>query len=229
MNRAWIAVPVVVAAGALAASRFYPTPDPPTVAALKFDHAATRLRDINIEIALLKSPSVVIVGDSLTEEALWPETVCGRKVVNGGIGTADTARADSLVVDFHWLHYQPEVIVIATGMNDAHKGQWNEASFRHSYQAIVNEALTVTTNVMVATLTPVDYGAEVGKVIDPKGREAINRAIRDIAADHHLPVIDTEALQAPTRDGVHHTPEGSKLFAGRIVGAIGQKMGCAGY
>jgi lysophospholipase L1-like esterase len=210
-------------------------------AAQDFSYISRKLIYIENEIAAAPSPSVIIIGDSITEETGWPEKVCGATIINGGAGGSRTAYMLPLVVEFLRFQYHPAAIVIATGMNDAHKTLWRDwserdqsydATFRFTYRAIVQAALSATPNVLLATVSPVDFEAPVGSFIEPAGRDAVNKAIREIAADLHLTAIDTDALasigpEPLTRDGVHFTVKGMHQFEERIVSAIRTKMNCA--
>jgi lysophospholipase L1-like esterase len=200
-----------------------------------FDYISRRLIDTQEKIAEAPS-SIIIVGDSLTEEAPWPNTICGFPVINGGAGGGRTAHMLPLVVEFRRLQYHPAAIVIATGMNDSHKTLWHdqsyEAIFRLTYRAIVQAALNATPNVLLATVTPVVFEAPVGSLIEPAGRDNVNREIREVAAELHLTTIDTDGLasigpEPLTRDGVHFTPKGMQQFIDVVVDTVKSSLRCS--
>jgi lysophospholipase L1-like esterase len=204
-------------------------------AAQDFSYIAHKLAQIENRIAATPSPSVIIIGDSLTEEAFWPDKVCGLRLINGGAGGSRTAYMLPLVVEFLREEFHPAAIVIATGMNDAHRLLWRdtryEATFQFSYRALVHASLNVTPNVLLATISPVDFDAPIGSFIEPSARDALNKDIREIAAQYKLPVIDTDSLisvgpRPLTRDGVHFTPEGMRQFVERIVSGISTRLNC---
>jgi lysophospholipase L1-like esterase len=205
-------------------------------AAQDFSYISRKLIYIENQIAASPSPSVIIIGDSITEETDWPDKVCGATIINGGAGGSRTAYMLPLVVEFMRFQYHPAAIVIATGMNDSHKSLWHDqrydATFRFTYRAIVHAALSATPNVLLATVSPVDFEAPVGSFIEPAGRDAVNKAIREIAAETHLTAIDTDALasigpEPLTRDGVHFTAKGMHQFEERIVSALKTELNCA--
>src|SRR5438067_8373939 len=80
------------------------------------DHMEVRQFMIRATLADLKQP-IVILGDSITEMARFPETIDGNPVVNAGIGGASVqdieAIASTLLRDA-----QPSLIVVALGTNN---------------------------------------------------------------------------------------------------------------
>src|SRR5262249_2738099 len=145
---------------------------------------------------------------------------CGLRVINGGIGGSRTSYMLPLVVEFTRMQYHPKAIVIATGMNDTHKTLWSndgyDATFKSTYQAIVQAALNVSPNVFVTSISPVDYSGPIGSAISPHGRDKANEDIIAVAREFGLPIINADAIRsvnypvsdALLLDGVHFTMEG---------------------
>jgi hypothetical protein len=59
------------------------------------NHQDVRQAMVRIAIAGLERP-IVVLGDSVTEMARLPETICGRDVVNAGVGGATIADFQTL-------------------------------------------------------------------------------------------------------------------------------------
>lgn len=80
------------------------------------DHMDVRESIIRFALDGLDNP-VVFLGDSLVEMADLPKTICGKPVVNGGVGGAQTSDFMRLAPKFLKLT-KPSAIVIALGAND---------------------------------------------------------------------------------------------------------------
>ena len=158
-----------------------------------FPYISSRAVEIESKIAATKEPSVIVIGDSLTQAAPWPDRICEVALINGGAAGSRTSFMLPLVEEFIRLPYRPVAIVIAMGMNDAHKTLWlnrrNEATFLLAYRAIVQAAMNVSPKVMLATLSPVDFSASIGDVIDPDAWHTLTRLIRERAPERLASVV----------------------------------------
>lgn len=203
------------------------------VAGQDYPYIAHRSVEIQSKISSTKAPSVIVIGDSLTEAAPWPSEVCGLAVINGGASGSRTSYMLPLVEEFLRLNYHPAAIVIAIGMNDTHKTLWHqgqhERSFLASYRAIVGAAMSASRKVLLSTLSPVEFDAPIGNVIDPDAWQAMNADISKIGSEMNLPVIDVTMMKSElplTVDGVHFTSEGNRLFVERIGNAVKNALHC---
>lgn len=80
------------------------------------DHQDVREFIISTSLDGLDGP-IVVFGDSLVEMAELPKSLCGKTVVNAGIGgsqTSDFIRLAPLLLE----HSKPSAVVIALGAND---------------------------------------------------------------------------------------------------------------
>jgi lysophospholipase L1-like esterase len=80
------------------------------------DHQDVRWRVIRAHLAEADNP-IIIIGDSITEMAQFPESISGKRVINGGIGGAtilDYAALASKILDGS----NPSIIVVSIGAND---------------------------------------------------------------------------------------------------------------
>jgi hypothetical protein len=88
------------------------------------DHQEVREFIIRTSLEGLDRP-VVIIGDSLAEMAEFPKMVCGKPVVNAGIGgsqTSDFLRLAPKLLE----HSRPSAIIVALGANDLGKSNESE-------------------------------------------------------------------------------------------------------
>jgi lysophospholipase L1-like esterase len=80
------------------------------------DHAEVRKFMIGASLAEADQP-IVVIGDSITEMAPLPRSICGHSVVNAGIGGITIAEASKLAPRL-LEHQHPFMIVSALGAND---------------------------------------------------------------------------------------------------------------
>ncbi|MET4307898.1 hypothetical protein [Bradyrhizobium sp. RT4b] len=80
------------------------------------DHQDVREFIIRARLDGLDSP-IIVFGDSLVEMAELPKSLCGKPVVNAGIGGSQTSDFMRLVPKL-LEHSKPSAVVIALGAND---------------------------------------------------------------------------------------------------------------
>ncbi|MCK1465780.1 SGNH/GDSL hydrolase family protein [Bradyrhizobium sp. 2] len=91
-----------------------------------------RLFMIRSQLAQAKNP-IVFVGDSITEAALLPSSLCGMPIVNAGIGRETAA---SYAYTAKRLFTRIPLAVVAIGTNDALA---SNQSFRESYEQLLDD------------------------------------------------------------------------------------------
>jgi lysophospholipase L1-like esterase len=84
------------------------------------DHAEVRQFMIRAALAEVDQP-IVVIGDSITEMARLPQSICGHSVVNAGIGGMNISEASRLVPRL-FEHRHPFMVVSALGANDVGSG-----------------------------------------------------------------------------------------------------------
>lgn len=96
------------------------------------EHFEARFAVIRSQLSRVEKP-IIVIGDSLVESALLPPSLCGRPIINAGVGGATIgffARYASIIAD----DANPSLVVLAVGINDAGKGA-DEKAFRSAYAA----------------------------------------------------------------------------------------------
>ncbi|MGA2637208.1 SGNH/GDSL hydrolase family protein [Methylocella sp.] len=159
----------------------------------------------------------IIVGDSITELSYLPE-MCGRRVLNAGVGGAKAHEVIELLRDV-LRRVKTDRVVIAIGVNDAGKSYATDIkSFGDSYRELVGIAAAAGAQVIVATIAPVGHDLPEGTgIFDTELIKNFNAEIRNIAIEHHAGVAEVyKDLAAKdgflphdfTVDGVHLTKIG---------------------
>lgn len=107
------------------------------------DHQDVREFIIRTALDGLDRP-VVILGDGLVEMAELPKTICGRAVVNAGIGgsrTSDFIRLAPLLLE----RSAPTAVVIALGVNDSSDNREEDAKLLESIRRISPVVISMPT------------------------------------------------------------------------------------
>lgn len=168
------------------------------------DRVQSRLFMIRSQFSQAKNP-VVFVGDSITEAALLPPTLCGLPVVNAGIGRETAASYARLV---RGLFGHAFLVVVAIGTNDV---LGYNSDFETSYVHLL-DALPTRRPVLVA-LPPLEpVSSEL---------ERDNAIIAKIAKDRGLDFVSPDFSESPNiADGVHLSAKGYEMWLPPIVRAI---------
>ncbi len=107
-------------------------------------------------------------------EARYPR--CVFSVINSGIG-GDTATASLSRLDRDVLRYQPDLVLVAFGLNDVSDAQEGLAEFTASLHAIVRR-VRCETPADVVMLTPPFMAMHESPQVDPAHRDILPRVIR---------------------------------------------------
>ncbi|WP_207492758.1 SGNH/GDSL hydrolase family protein [Aridibaculum aurantiacum] len=194
-----------------------------------------------------KKKRLIFFGDSITEAGTRPggyiavisEHIRGEsmgeylEIINsgrGGHGVHDLIRR----LDHDVLLNEPKVVVLFIGINDVwHKQEHGTAealqSFRENYDKLLQKMKLA--NIPVIACTPTTIGETVaGNQHFWNDLEAYTQAIKELAANHDIPVVDLHAAfmqyyqSVPstqnegilTTDGVHLNVAGNKLVGDEI-------------
>jgi len=169
---------------------------------------------------------IVALGDSLTAgfgvaaDEAWPALVQARlrregypyRVVNAGVSGDTTAGGLRRV---EWvLRAQPEIAIVALGVNDGLRGQ-SVAAMRANLAAIVERLRASGAQVLLAGMQlPPNYG------VDFAGEFA--RTYPDLAKRAGVPLMPflLDGVAADPRlnqaDGIHPTAQGHRVIADRV-------------
>jgi len=196
------------------------------------EHSVVREFVIASHIARAKSP-VVFLGDSITEAAVLPDSVCGHPVINAGIGGAGV---DQLlrVAPLLLKDKSPALVVIAIGTNDAYATPGREQQFSASYIKLLKSLAPITPKVVVANIPPVDPSGNltVQAGINPGLIDRLNLALSKIAEDAGASLVDlNKAVSAKgaveTIDGVHLAPRAYDLWDAAMAAGITKALDCS--
>lgn len=196
------------------------------------EHRDVRRFMIEAHLARAASP-IVVLGDSITEAATLPETICGHAVVNAGIGGANVD--DLIAVASSLLQGKsPSLVVVAIGTNDAHATEGREERFSASYAKLLQSLASVASKLAVASIPPVDPSAAltVAVHIDAGLIDRFNLLLPKLAEKAGASFIDvgkavTDKGQPETLDGVHLAPSAYDLWDAAMLTGIKKSLDCA--
>jgi hypothetical protein len=126
-----------------------------------YDHQDVRQLVIHAAAEGLNSP-IVVLGDSIVEMARLPETLCGKPVLNAGIGGSTST--DVLHLTPKLLEgVKPAFVVVALGANDS------PGSARKDYADLLNLLKSITPRILAIPTTRIDgdYRIEANKADVP--------------------------------------------------------------
>lgn len=180
------------------------------------DYLEVRLAVIRSQLSQVEKP-IVILGDSLAESAVLPQSICGHPVVNAGISGAGIGIfakwAPRLLKDI-----EPTLTILTVGINDVLKGS-DEASFQSAYAVTLQSIHSpVAVGTIVATSTP---------LIDPVEIERFNRAISRLAGDSDTIDLHGAIDGDLTVDGIHLNSEGYRLWTRELLSGAKRAIGCS--
>jgi lysophospholipase L1-like esterase len=191
-------------------------------------HARTDIRTyvINSHLLQAQEPPIVIVGDSITEGAFLPTTICGQTVINAGIGGMTPDSYATLIKAKGLLSgMAAHILVVALGTNNAQK-LTSEVEFESSYREVLSLLEPHTEKLILAGIPQIENGP-LAQYFDLARIDKINTTIETVADQQALRFIPLAASPIPTRDGVHPTPLGYKLWLRSITAVLQQELHCA--
>ncbi|WMT72535.1 SGNH/GDSL hydrolase family protein [Bradyrhizobium sp. Ash2021] len=162
---------------------------------------------IKAALAGLDRPAVFL-GDSITEMARLPETICGKPIVNAGIGGVGVA-------DFEYLAPRlmdgstPSLIIVALGANDV-----GSTTAQRDYADLLSELKKLSSKLLVVAVTPLD------------GADQVNAQIKAAAQSEGVPFVESLLPAGSTFDGIHLTAAGYKVWTPAILRAATKALGC---
>jgi lysophospholipase L1-like esterase len=178
---------------------------------------------------------VACVGDSITSDTEYTDILSemlgsSYRVMNFGVGrTTVSLQADKPYLNQSELFYvaerfNPDIVVIMLGTNDAFFVQERRCNFVDDYKLLISqfESLSSHPKIYIVIPPPV-FNNTIGlpaEVLDDEIIPLINQT----AIDLNLPTIDvhTPLLNSPNdfEDGVHPNVDGSEVIATEIYNAI---------
>ena len=180
--------------------------------------------------------TVVAFGDSIVEGYQqpegWPEILgrdlavryVGVRVINAGI-SGNTAGDGLRRLQRDVLVHQPDLVIIAFGLNDMKNGV-SLSRFDEDLASIIGEVTASGAQPVLLTTTRLQRGASMITRVDPA---SFNESIRTLAEERGIPLIDVnvqfKGLNTPEYliDAAHPNAEGYRALADIIrKGLIGE-------
>jgi acyl-CoA thioesterase-1 len=177
---------------------------------------------------------VACVGDSITKDTTYTDVLSGMlganyTVENFGVGRTTV----SLQFNKPYMNqsafqeaqnFNPDIVVIMLGTNDAYLSEEQRSNFTNDYQALISSFQSLPSNpqIYIAVPPPV-FNNTMGlpsAVLDNEVIPLVNQT----ATNLNLPTIDvyTPLLGTPQdfKDGVHPNSWGSEVIASEVYNAI---------
>jgi lysophospholipase L1-like esterase len=168
------------------------------------DHADVRQFIISAALAETDQP-IIVIGDSITEMAPLPREICGRPVVNAGIGGMRIREAVPMlqrVLDGR----KPFLIALAIGANDIGS---NAAG--GDFSVLLKGAAGLSPRLVSIAVT---------------SDSETNRQIRAAAASAEVPYVDPQIAPASKmKDGIHYTAAAYANWIPALKSAIESRCG----
>lgn len=123
------------------------------------------------------------------------------------------------------LAWEPDIVLLMLGTNDTKPWNWNPGIFREDYLRLVQSYLALPSHPRVVLVAPI----RIFRVLPVMAlrpdvlEEGVRPAIRDIAAQLHLQLVDLCDLFDSARfcrDGIHPQREGARLLAEALHKAV---------
>jgi len=119
--------------------------------------------------------------------------------------------------------WNPNIVLLMLGSNDAKAWDWDAAAFRRDYKRIVKSYLEIPSNPRVILIAPIRMfgvkGCTFGGLSPETLEDGVRPVIREVAGECGLPCIDLVDLFKDARycyDGVHPNGEGTRLMVEQI-------------
>lgn len=126
------------------------------------------------------------------------------------------------------LTWNPDVVLIMLGSNDASPWDWDPDTFRRDYERLIASYRDLPSRPRIILIAPIRMFRVMGTTfmdLSPEiMEEGIRPAIHAIAKDNNLELIDLVNLFTDSRycyDGVHPQSPGTRMTADAIYGRVG--------
>ena len=157
-------------------------------------------------------PFVVIIGDSLTNNAHFPSQICKYRTINMGIAGARASTFIQYAEQMSFSNLHPSLVVVAIGVNDAIQTSGSD------FKDLLELLLRSLPRAPLALTTVFQNVASA---------DAINEEIRKAANRRGAILIETGSLGISTSDGIHPTHASQPTWENAIVSGIRRGLGCS--
>jgi len=201
-------------------------------APIDLGHKHDDIREFVIRSEIAQIPDAVLfVGDSITEAALLPASICGHSVINAGLGGADTGSYLAFAKLTFPIDLKSPLIIIALGTNNSTSigAKW-DSSLAPSYNNLADFLQLHADKLLFAGIPPLDMSGALAKgYFDSDFSKKNDAAIRSVALSRSVGFVDLQAAMVGenlTVDGVHLTPAGYREWIAAIVNAAEKTLVC---
>jgi lysophospholipase L1-like esterase len=182
-------------------------------------HSATRQFVIRSILARVDDP-IVILGDSIVEASTLPRSLCGRAIVNAGIGGASTASHLGTVLADALGNKQAALVVVALGTNDAAIPH-SVAQYRSNYVALLTQLSALTPRSAILAIPPPEAGLEEAKKVSVAVIDSYNAILPELASELRATFIALPSMpERHTLDGIHLNAAGYEIWNKAVLQGI---------
>jgi lysophospholipase L1-like esterase len=171
----------------------------------------------------IDSDSIVMLGDSITEEGRWSELLPAVPIVNEGHSGFTTEQLDSIAAEVATA--RPARVFVLTGTNDIRDDRPPSWTALHLASMLDRFAdVAPDTEVVLQTVLP--------RADAPDAVRATNEAIKAVAAERELVLLDLHPAfddgsgglePTDTRDGIHLSAAGYDRWAALLEPLLGAR------
>ena len=182
-------------------------------------HGATRQFVIRTTLARVDD-AIVVLGDSIVEASTLPRTLCGRPIVNAGIGGASTASHLGSILTEALGGKHAALVVVSLGTNDAAIPH-SVDQYRSNYRALLTELAALTPRRAIMAIPPPEIGLEEAKKVSVAVLDSYNAILPDLAKEARATFIPLPAMpERHTLDGIHLDAAGYQVWDKAVLGGI---------
>jgi lysophospholipase L1-like esterase len=195
-------------------------------------HKHDDIRQFVVRSTIAQTPDAILfVGDSITEAAFLPASICGHPVINAGLGGADAGSYLSFAKLTFPADLKSPLIIVALGTNDSTStgAKWG-GSLGGSYNTLADFLQTHAEKLLLVGIPPLEMSGALAKAyFDSDFSKKNDAVIRSIAWRRSVGFVDLQTAMAGenlTMDGVHPNPAGYRQWVSAIVNAAEKALGC---
>jgi lysophospholipase L1-like esterase len=182
-------------------------------------HRPTRQLMITSTLARFDDP-IVILGDSIVEASTLPRSLCGRAIVNAGIGGTSTASHLDAILEASLGGKRAALVVIALGTNDAAIPH-SVGQYRSNYLKLLKEVAALTSRSAIAAIPPPEPGLPEAKKVSGAVIDSYNAVLPKLAEEARVAFIPLPAMpERHTFDGIHLNGAGYEVWDRAILAGI---------
>lgn len=163
---------------------------------------------------------IVILGDSIVEASTLPRSVCGRAVVNAGIGGTSTASHLDAILKASLGGKHAALVVVALGSNDAAVPHSVE-QYRSNYLALLKGLTALTSRIAIVAIPLPEPGLPEAKKVSAAVIDSYNAVLPKLAEEARAAFIPLPAMpERHTFDGIHLNAAGYEVWDQAILAGI---------